>query len=245
MKEIRVMRSFAAPTALAEIIAEEYDFSEPVSCKLFSKMLRTQDNDHYQVKVGDQKYVARIYQQGDHLGRKESDYHFEIDWLNYLKEKGISVSSPIARQDGSYLGRLQAPEGMRYYALFTFAEGQPLSTSNQDQLFDLGQQMARIHQVSNSFTTQYERPAMDLAFLVDRPAERIRNFWAGRQDDKLEILLTSAREAKEGIETLLTNPYQTEHSWGPIGGDFHPVNVHFNEDNEPTFFNFDLCGYGW
>jgi Ser/Thr protein kinase RdoA (MazF antagonist) len=245
MKEIRVMRSFAAPSALAEVIAEEYDFSQPVSCKLFSKMLRTQDNDHYQVKVGSHKYVARIYQQGDHLGRQESDYHFEIDWLNYLKENGIAVSYPIPRRDGSFLGRLQAPEGVRYYALFSFAEGHPMSAGDQEQLFSMGQQMARIHQVSNNFTTPHHRPVMDLTFLVDKPAERIHSFWANRQDDKLDILLTSAQEAKEGIEALLAGPAQTANSWGPIGGDFHPINVHFNKESKPTFFNFDLCGYGW
>lgn len=245
MKEIRVMRSFAAPSALAEIIAEEYGFSEPVSCKLFSKMLRTQDNDHYQVKVGDEKYVARVYQQGDHLDRQESDYQFEMDWLTYLRENNISVSYPIPRQDGSPLGRLKAPEGVRYYALFSFAEGQPMAITNQDQLFYVGQQMAQIHQVSNDFTTQHQRQAMDLNYLVDKSTERIREYWAQRPGDKLDILLTSAQEAKEGIEALLANPEKTADGWGPIGGDFHPANIHFKGNDKPAFFNFDLCGYGW
>ena len=68
MKTIRVVRSFVEAEALADLIAEEYDFSGPVTCKLFSKMLRTQDNDHYLVTTqnGD-KFVVRVYQVGTRL----------------------------------------------------------------------------------------------------------------------------------------------------------------------------------
>ncbi|NIW50451.1 MAG: hypothetical protein GWN30_38465, partial [Gammaproteobacteria bacterium] len=64
MDQIRVTRSFVAADALAEVINDEYNLEEAVTCKLFSKMLRTQDNDHYQVRAGGTKYVARVYQHG-------------------------------------------------------------------------------------------------------------------------------------------------------------------------------------
>jgi hypothetical protein len=67
LKDIRVTRSFIAADSLAEVINEEYEFSQPVTCKLFSKLLRTQDNDHYLVKMGQRSYVARVYQLGKHL----------------------------------------------------------------------------------------------------------------------------------------------------------------------------------
>ena len=51
MRDVRVLRSFIAPDSLAEIIDDEYIFDAPVTCKMFSKLLRTQDNDHYQVKA--------------------------------------------------------------------------------------------------------------------------------------------------------------------------------------------------
>lgn len=244
MEQIRVTRSFVAADALAEVINDEYNLDAAVNCKLFSKMLRTQDNDHYQVKAGDTKYVARVYQHGAHLGRTETDYRFELDWLNFLKDKGIPVSSPLQRADGEFLGKLEAPEGTRYYALFTFAEGQPMSATDEEQLYTVGQEMARIHVVSNNFKSQYERTPMDLEFLVDRPIEQIQKFWGNKNDEKLDLLLTSAEVAKEDLLDILENPEETEDGWGPIGGDFHNVNTHFKGD-DPTFFNFDLCGYGW
>jgi len=242
---IRVTRSFIAADSLAELIDEEYDLGARVSCKLFSKLLRNQDNDHYLVQAGDKQYVARIYQLGRHLERAESDYLYELDWLRFLRGQGLPVSYPIQRRDGGLLGRLDAPEGPRYYALFSLAVGRPMQRDNQEQLFSLGVNMARIHKASNSFKTEQHRQPMDLAFLVDRPVERLTRFWEHSRVQDLDIILLSAQEAKEELLALLRDEDQAEDSWGPIGGDFHHASVYFADDNHPTFFNFDLCGPGW
>lgn len=245
MTSIRVTRSFIAADSLAELINEEYDLGAHVSCKLFSKLLRNQDNDHYLVQAGDQKYVARIYQLGRHLERFESDYLYELDWLRFLHSQGLPVSYPIPRSDGSFLGRLAAPEGPRYYALFSLAVGRPMQRDNQEQLFSFGVNMARIHKASNSFKTDQHRQPMDLAFLVDRPVERLTRFWEQSRVHDLDIILLSAQEAKQELSALLRDEGQSADSWGVIGGDFHHASVYFADDDHPTFFNFDLCGPGW
>ncbi len=250
MKEIRVVRSFVDPKALAEVIAAEYDFGESVTCKLFSKLLRTQDNDHYLVTTesGD-KFVARVYQFGKRLEREESDYLYELDWLNFLEKEGSPVSYPIARRDGGFLSKLLAPEGVRYLALFSFALGSPMTVDieNEEQLFILGREMARIHVASNGYEAQFERRKLDLEFLVDKPVERMRRYWDhdGDHVGDLELLIISAQEAKDQILALLANEDDTPDGWGPIGGDFHSASVFFDEANQPAFFNFDWCGYGW
>jgi Ser/Thr protein kinase RdoA (MazF antagonist) len=244
MQTIQVTRSFVAADALAEVIAANYPFDDPVACRLFSKMLRTQDNDHYQVAAGGQKYVARIYQQGDPLGRQQSDYQFELDWLNHLKDHNLPISHPISRRDGGCLGSVNAPEGIRYYALFSFAPGEPMTADDPDQLWVVGQQMAHIHQVSNNFTTPNHRQAMDMEFLVDHSIDRIKRYWNNNVGEQLDILITSGEEAKEEVLSLLNSDQEAADKWGPIGGDFHPVSTHF-QDGAPCFFNFDLCGHGW
>ncbi|MCB8965624.1 MAG: phosphotransferase [Ardenticatenaceae bacterium] len=244
---IRITRSFIAGDALAELIAQEYEFKEPIQCRLFSKMLRTQDNDHYRVLVGDRKYALRVYQEGSHLLRQESDYEYELAWLDFLREQGLPVSYPIRRADGRFLNKVEAPEGTRYYALFSFAEGQPMNPRNENQLYALGAAMAKIHKVSNNFQTDYKRQEMNLEFLVDRPVARLQRIWGDRPERRrdLDLLVTSAAEAKEEILEIIRNPYYTEDSWGPIGGDFHSNNTFFRDDDNLTFFNFDLCGPGW
>ena len=247
MKKIEVIRSFVAGDALAALIAQEYDLGGPVRCQLFSKLIRTQDNDHYLVRVGKQKYVARVYQQGDRLKRTEGDYLFELDWLNFLHENDMPVTYPIPRRDGRFLGRLQAPEGLRYYVLFNFAEGKPLSLDDRDELFVCGAQMARIHKMSNNYENPHKRAPMDLKFLVDKPVERLTRLWQNDDtlDENLDTVLMAASEAKAEMLEILENEDNTDDGWGLIGGDFHHGSTFITDDRQITFFNFDWCGYGW
>ena len=247
MAQIQVVRSFVAGPALAEVIDNEYDLGGKAEARLFSKMLRTQDNDHYKVIVGDTIYAARIYQFGPHLHRQESDYEYELDWLTFLKEHDLPVSYPIQRKDGSFLGSVEAPEGKRYFALFSYAPGKPMDVFNSEQLFTMGATMAKIHITSNDYTAPYERRVMDLDFLVDRPIARLTRILSEKphRARDLDLLISSAKEAKEEILEIINNPSTTPDGWGPIGGDFHSTNTFFTDDMSPTFFNFDLCGFGW
>ena len=244
MEQIRVIRSFVAGEALAERIANEYDLDGPVTCKMFSKMLRSQDNDHYKMTAGDGKYVARIYQEGTHLNRSEADYKFELEWLDFLREQGVPVSYPVRRKDGEFLGKMLAPEGIRYFAVFSFAPGAPMDKTNMDQLYQCGAEMARIHEVSKNFKSQNSRAHADLDLLVDHSVARIKRAWTDDRAKALDLLLLSADEAKVEIQALLGDN-QSDDVWGVIGGDFHSSNTHVTTDNKMTFFNFDLCAYGW
>jgi Ser/Thr protein kinase RdoA (MazF antagonist) len=244
VEQIKVARSFIAADALADVVAREYDLGDSVSCKMFSKILRTQDNDHYRVNASGKRYVIRVYQQGDSLGRQESAYLFELDWLTFLKEQGLPVSYPLPRRDGRLLGSLEAPEGTRYYALFTYAPGQSMSLTDADQLYTVGSYMAQIHKASEAFRSDHERMPIDMACLFEKPLERISRLWGARRAANLDILLASAEEARQEVYSLLGEPPGEAGVWGVIGGDFHNVSTHFR-DGQPMFFNFDRCGYGW
>jgi Ser/Thr protein kinase RdoA (MazF antagonist) len=244
MPTIRIARSFIAAESVAELVAAEYDCPPPVSARLFTKMLRTQDNDHYLVTTGDgAQYAFRIYQQGDRFRRVESDYLYEMDWLNFLRERELPVSYPITRRDGGMVGRLDAPEGLRYYAMFSLAHGDPLSLKDPEQLYTMGETMARIHVASNDFTSAHAHKPIDFAYLLDRPLERIRRLWTEDRIGDLDLVLTAAEEARDELGGLI-DQFPAD-GWGPIGGDFHQSSVYFDETNRPTFFNFDLCGPGW
>jgi Ser/Thr protein kinase RdoA (MazF antagonist) len=248
MEHIQVSRSFIDGDALARVIEQEYELGSIETCRLFSKMLRSQDNDHYKVVTnGGEIYVARVYQRGEHLERNRSDYEYELDWLNFLKEKDVPVSYPIARQDGGFLGSVLAPEGLRYFALFSFAQGTNLSLTNEEQLFLTGQNMAKIHLVSNEFESPFNRQPLDLEYLIDKPVARIQKYWKNKPSkaQQLDLLEISAQEARDELEMLFSNEEYTADSWGPIGGDFHMASTYFDQNNNPTFFNFDLCGPGW
>ncbi len=245
MKTIRVERSFFAAEAVAELVASEYDIEGNPECKLFTKMLRTQDNDHYRVKVdGEKQYVLRIYQIGRYLQRERSDYEFEMEWLTYLTDNSYRVAQPIRRRNGEFLGELDAPEGLRYYALFNYVEGEEMSPTNEDLFYELGKDMARMHKASAGFQTDQERQVWDLAYLVDGPLDRLKRNWSTKRWGDYDIVLASADDARAEIMRLLGGK-QSPDRWGVIGGDFHTVNTFANEEGKLSFINFDLCGYGW
>ncbi len=245
MRNIQVERSFFAAEAVAALVANEYAVEGTVECKLFTKMLRTQDNDHYRVKVnGEKQYVLRIYQIGRYLQREQSDYQFEVDWLTYLADNGYRVARPLPRRNGKLLGELDAPEGLRYYALFSYVEGVEMSPKSEEQFYELGKQMAQIHLSSAGFQTTQVRQTWDLYYLMDLPLERLKRNWSSKRWGDYDVILASADEARAEVMRLLGGR-QTPDRWGTIGGDFHTVNSFVNEQGELSFINFDLCGYGW
>src|SRR5712692_10508897 len=88
------------------------------------EFIRRGFNDHYRVRTGDRQFVLRIYFNGKYYIESISDFRFELELLAFLHESGIPVSSPIKRKDGDLIGVLDAPQGGRCFAMFTFAEGE-------------------------------------------------------------------------------------------------------------------------
>jgi Ser/Thr protein kinase RdoA (MazF antagonist) len=234
---MQVTTSVIAAKALAGLVALEYELETPLKCQL----LRVKDNDHYLLTAGEANYILRVYSYQKHWVTKESYYYFELEWLTYLHEHNLPVSYPIARKGGDFLGILHAPEGDRYFALFSFAPGKNVFPMNAEQSRLFGKGIAQIHLTSDHFRTEHPRFHQDTDWLIDRPLGRIETFLNGRRPKDVEFLKELASTLKNTFTSLpLSAPY-----YGIIGGDFHGGNNFFSEDNQITFFDFDLCGYGW
>lgn len=244
--QLKILRSRVAANWLAELIETEYELGGAVAGKLFY----SGDNDIYLITVGETKYVARIYRYGKPWITSETDYHFELEWLNYLKGQGVPVSYPIQRRDGDYLGHLHAAEGLRHYALFSFAEGQAGDPISEEQSYRYGAGVAQIHLLSNEFQSQHKRFTTDLTFLLDNPLQWIKNLLADRRAQDLDFLVDAIGTLKKQVTAILEGDdaaigTMSADAWGIIGGDCHFLNAHFNADNDPIFFDFDFCSYGW
>ena len=88
------------------------------------------------------KYVARIY---SFNWRTEIQILEEIKWLHQLKDNGSSVSCPIQDKDGSFLQNLNAPEGLRFMVLFSFAKGAKVWFLTNEMCANIGIFMAKMH----------------------------------------------------------------------------------------------------
>ena len=107
-----VTHSIPSAQALLNHIQRDYDIGPLTACRYWQIGL----NDTYMVIGAERRYVLRIYRAGR---RTSSDIEYELDALTQLSRMDVPVSTPLQRNDGARLTALEAPEGRRYYVLFT------------------------------------------------------------------------------------------------------------------------------
>lgn len=236
-----VIQSLLSVNALLSEVISVYDIGSFVACTLLAHNL----NDTYLVSTSENRYILRIYQAPRMVGRtwrSESDILYELDLLLHLKRKGVSVSIPLARKDGTFLRVLQAPEGPRPAVLFTYASGDPVTPPRQHSTLSrlYGCAVAEIHTAASDFVSPHLRLELDLTYLLDISLQTIQPVLAHRADD-WSYLLHLADTLKERIVLL---PAQALDS-GVCHGDAQGGNAHILEEKMLTFFDFDVCGHGW
>ena len=116
---------------LEQLVQQDYSLGKSIRCSL----IRAKDNDNFLVQTEHKKFVLRVYRYQKHWLTHESDYLFELEWLTFLHRRGLPVSFPIQRRDGGYLSTLHAPEGVRYWAIFSYAVGNQGLTLSQARRF--------------------------------------------------------------------------------------------------------------
>lgn len=229
-----VVYSTFDPNALKILISDHYAISPPLTCRLWHRGL----SDIYLIETELASYILRISHKH---WRNREDIAFELAFMAFLKQQNLPVAAPLLSKNGRYAIALQAPEGERYASLFPYAEGEvAIGDFNVMQSHRLGKILARIHQASHQFQPPAGRSPLDLPYLLHHSLQWIEPFIAPRSSDRQELLGTIA-EIEQAVSPLPTiAPY-----WTICWGDPHSGNVHFTDDNQPTLFDFDQCGYGW
>src|SRR5215831_10072249 len=109
-----VTSSVLSAEALRQEVTRAYFIGEVEDCRLIRRGL----SDSYLVRTAETPYVLRIYRPS---WRTVSEILYEMDMLCYLSQHGASVAQPLKRKDGLFIRGLNAPEGIRQMALFTYA----------------------------------------------------------------------------------------------------------------------------
>jgi Ser/Thr protein kinase RdoA (MazF antagonist) len=221
--------STLCPVALASLIEEKYVLKN-VSCKLLVRGV----GDTYLVMSADAHYILRIYRASH---RSLPQIREEMILLVALKEAKVPVSYPVAMATGEMILLLDAVEGTRHAVLFSYAPGRAEKWLNDEQLRDLGKEMARFHNVSAGMNRGSARWAFDLATTIFDPLEKIKPAFE-HDAENYAWLLEKAEQVKEKLAGV------TGFSEGYCHFDFLPKNMHF-ENNKVTFFDFDFMGNGW
>lgn len=170
---IPILRSIIAPEALALLVETAYGIKV-----LRLQLIKAFILDTYRVWTSQGLYILRIY---PHQRRTLPEINAELDFVSFLHNQDIRVSHPVLQASGDRLLVVDAPEGERYAALFTYAQGQPLG-EDMKAFRVYGSTLARIHTLSDTLPQSSARYARDIACLLDRPLACLSRFELRRED---------------------------------------------------------------
>ncbi len=232
-----VTYSTLACDALARQVLTQYPIEHVTDCQLWNRGL----SDVYLVQTGTTPYILRV----THAHwRNQAEVEFELELLDFLRSHHVPVAYPLRTWDGHLSIPLDAPEGRRYAALFTYAPGTiALGDLNDAQSYTLGETVAHMHSVAAQFhcpSPKGHRAPLTPENLLDGSLKEIAPFLRHRPDD-LSYLQHTVAEIKQKVAHL---PQEAPY-WVICWGDPHSGNAHFTEENQITLFDFGQCGYGW
>ncbi|WP_205513962.1 phosphotransferase enzyme family protein [Longitalea arenae] len=227
-----VQYSTLSALALKGAIAAGYGLNN-ISCSFLLRGV----SDTYLVRSNTEQYIFKIYRDSH---RSITEIRGEVELLNILHDQGAKIAYPIRDLNGQQIQSFNAPEGIRYGVLFSFARGKSMHDLSDRQLAVTGREMAVIHTISANAFIQYERKSYDLNNTIIQPLKKVKPAFADIPEDYDYLLKTAERV----IQKL--NDFDTARfSNGYCHYDYLPKNFHFDENDNITFFDFDFMGRGY
>lgn len=219
--------------ALLQLVTEKYGFANDSSIYYLKRGF----NDTYLIRTKNNKFILRVYKCN---WRSFESIETELKLLNFLKENSISLSFPIYDEQENLVQTINAPEGIRYAVLFSFAEGEVIRKLSVEQSYLLGIETGKIHALTqNKFLgttaqdynieTQFSVALNTLKpILIEYPEQY--NYLVQLKNDFVQ---------------LFNSINKNEISTGICHGDLQSENFHITEKNQFTFFDFDFFGNGY
>ncbi|WP_116787032.1 phosphotransferase [Flavobacterium psychrotrophum] len=224
--------SVLSAKALQSYLAEQYGFAV-IGCQLITHNV----SDTYLVEAASAKYVFKIYRDAH---RPYNEIMGEMELLDYYEKNGASVSYPVKDISDKWLQSFNAAEGIRYGALFTYAQGKNVYMMSDKQLEMVGTEMAKLHILSSSAVLNYPRKKYTIATTFTEPLKVIQPAFK-EMEEEYNYLVAIAADAVHELSKIDTSNF----SYGYCQYDFLPKNFHFDGEDKLTFFDFDFAGEGY
>ena len=226
-----IAHSVFHPEFVRAEVSRRYSLGSDIKCFLLYRGI----NDVYLVVAGGKNYALRAWRK---TWRDVSHVDYELQFLAFLKERGFSASSAVPQTDGSLWFSCPAAEGERPLALYDWAPGQKFSDCLDETIAQkIGGMLAKMHQLGSEwigpehrFTTQNAKE-----YLGCMPA--LMDFAYDRPD-----VLRDYPIIADGLAQRLDELVDRGIPMGVCHRDFHPSNVHVDEEGQITFLDFDAIG---
>jgi Ser/Thr protein kinase RdoA (MazF antagonist) len=223
--------------ALEEQVLSQYELEKPVYCYLWRWGL----NDTYVVYTGQNKALLRVYANTTNQ-HTQATVQAEIDILNFLANHDVPVATAIQRKDRRWLTEIPVAEGVRHAVLFKWIEGTMPPDLTPEISYQAGQALAQFHTTMDSITVPFERHHSDIAYLIDKPLERIKAFPLFANNTKqLAYLSEVCQMLRQKVQML---PH-TAPAYGICHGDFMNSNTIVDNNGKLVIIDFDFANYGW
>jgi len=209
-------------------------------------------NDTYQVETTDANYYLRVYRHG---WRTQEEIAAEVELLRLLDRQNVSVATAIPDMEGRFIQRVRAVEGERWIVLFGEAGGR-VRPVNANRSFRFGQTVAKIHNCTDQQERDERRLEHNFEDLILNCSNNSGNKLILNGRDPLPAIEPFLKHRKadfgylvevgEHLSKKIKDYHQKTAPWfGVCHGDLHSQNVHFDEDDNITLFDFDHYGYSW
>ena len=169
--------------------------------------------------------------------RDVDDVAYELDFLDFLRQRGFPASVGIHGHDGRLYFKVQSPEGPRAVALYDWAPGKKFGdVLSEDTAERIGARFAEMHLLGLDYAGDHTfSTAEAVNFDINMPA--LLDFVYDRPDDLHDYAVIAERLTERLIAIQGENV--------PLGvchRDFHPSNVHVDETGRITLLDFDAAG---
>jgi Ser/Thr protein kinase RdoA (MazF antagonist) len=230
MTTFPVIASTLSDKELGDFIKKRYELTDDYNCKLY----RTGLNHTYFISKNETKFVLRVY---CYKWRTKLEIEQELELLNLLKENSLSVSYPILDTKGNFIQEINAPEGIRYAVLFSFAAGEKMRFMSKETCYSIGKLIAKIHTITENKTI--ERVYYDSEILLNQSYHILKTYFSEGLDDMKFLKELSFKITKKATECNISDITK-----GIVHLDIWYDNLSVNKNNEITIFDFDNCGHG-
>jgi Ser/Thr protein kinase RdoA (MazF antagonist) len=231
MTNFSVISSILSSSDIAEFVRDKYSLIASTTCKL----LKTGINHTYRIDSENDSFIFRIY---SYDWRTKEEITEELNLLQLLKKNDISISYPIADISENFIQTIEAPEGLRFAVLFSFAKGHKILNYSKETHFEVGKLMAQIHSLTNGL--EQKRINYTTGTLLNQSLEKIGEFLSDQTDEMQFLIITRPLLEKE-----LLNANNQNLRKGIVHLDIWFDNLNILNNNEITLFDFDFCGNGW
>ena len=225
-----------SPEAISSEILPQYGLGDHAKCEYYS------GGFNHTYRVTEEKgtvYFLRAYRKN---WRTLADIQYELDVLKHLHQKNFPAAHPLPTRDGAYFFPVNAPEGVRYIALFTLAPGPEISYKIEPEQVATryGQAVADMHNALEDFYSPHPRFQLDLDYFTKQPLQFIEPFLRDRPEDWLYVK-NFAVKLRQRLLDLPANQLEL----GFCHGDLQGYHANVSPDGTLTFYDFDCGGIGF